>query len=327
MITLENRIIAVAVVLAFEIFSASSVSAAVSGDVIWEADANVFFKYADQGNSSFGKNDHPVELKTEDIATILKSLRIRGKDDPASKRELGSVFSAEQADMLGRYLAKGLRNARPDQDIIFAMERSVSRPLFLKPSRFFVAGRAFYQDSKLNVIIGDYDRLRNDAYEAAYDPTRVGILHYNFDHGRRSKGSNQFRKAVVNIKGVENKQLNGIERNDWLVIDMRAATEAHDQMARIRKDEETARRRKELIEILGSDEASRLSQPVAPATPSGVPAAGSSPAAHSTTLGRITWKELEEGLETLNRLLKKGLITDDDYQAKKQQMLNAVGPN
>lgn len=42
--------------------------------------------------------------------------------------------------------------------------------------------------------------------------------------------------------------------------------------------------------------------------------------------GRITWKELEEGLTTLKQLHTKGLITDLEYEAKKKEMLDAVGP-
>lgn len=37
-----------------------------------------------------------------------------------------------------------------------------------------------------------------------------------------------------------------------------------------------------------------------------------------------TWEELEEGLSVLQRLHSKGLITDQEYSAKKKEMLDAV---
>ena len=40
----------------------------------------------------------------------------------------------------------------------------------------------------------------------------------------------------------------------------------------------------------------------------------------------ITWEELEEGLLMLHRLHSKGLITDHEYNAKKKELLDAVGP-
>ena len=42
--------------------------------------------------------------------------------------------------------------------------------------------------------------------------------------------------------------------------------------------------------------------------------------------GRVGWDELEEGLGVLHRLHAKGLITDGEYDGKKQEMLDAVGP-
>jgi hypothetical protein len=42
--------------------------------------------------------------------------------------------------------------------------------------------------------------------------------------------------------------------------------------------------------------------------------------------GQITWEELEEGLSVLHRLHSKGLITSQEYSAKKTEMLDAMGP-
>ncbi len=299
---LETRILIPFVV--FLIFSVVPTVSLSAGEVIWDGGPNVFFKYADQDDSGFGKNDHPVDLNAAEINTVLKSLTIRGDD---SKQAPKPVFTAEQAELLGRYLARGLRKARPDQDIVFAMQKSVGKPFFMSAAEFFVAGRAFYQDNKLNVILGDYDRRRDVAYEAAYDPTSLGITRYNFEHGRRSKSSGSFKKSVDKVVGVDNKQVKGTSRDDWLVIDMTAALGAYDQLARARKSEERARKREELKEILGEDR---------------VPSPGGAPPGTA----RITWAELEEGLETLNRLRERGLISDREYETKKKEMLDALGP-
>ena len=48
-------------------------------------------------------------------------------------------------------------------------------------------------------------------------------------------------------------------------------------------------------------------------------------AAPAPTKRGISWKELEEGLTTLHRLRERGLITDADYEAKKKEMLDALG--
>ena len=150
-------------------------------------------------------------------------------------------------------IIKGLKKAKPRQDIIFAMERSVPRSPVLKPNRYFVAGRVFYKDNRLNIIIGDYDRPRLDGYELAYDPTNMGIVRYNFDHGNRSKAS-KFNNTIIGVTGVENKTWKNTRRSDWLVIDVNAAAKAYDHLTEMRKEEELAKKRQELREVLGSEE-------------------------------------------------------------------------
>ncbi|MGI9284968.1 MAG: SHOCT domain-containing protein [Pseudomonadales bacterium] len=280
------------------IFSPGSVFAASifkNGDVIWEAGNNVFFKYAGQDKASFGNNDHPVKLNAKELSAVLGLLKVQEEDHRVSEQELEPAFSVQQTNMLGRYLAQGLGNAKPNQDIIFAMEKSGSRLRGLTTDQYFVAGRAFYKDNKLNVIIGDYDRLRDEGYEAAYDPTHVGIVRYNFDHGSRSKSSNGFKKTIVKTIGVENKRLKNAQRHNWLMIDMNVALEADADKTAMREKEEKVKKRKELEEILGSEETIGSKK----ATPS-----------------------LEERFTTLKRLKEKGLITEEEYAQKRKQLLN-----
>jgi len=270
-------------------------------DVIWEAGKNVFIKYAEQDKSNFGKNDHPVVLKVEEISKALGFLKILEKNRAASDKELKSVFTVEQIDILSQNLAKGLAKAKPNQDINFALEKSFSKFFGLRSNRLFVAGRAFYKDEKLNIIIGDYDRTAEAGFEAAYDPTHMGIVAYHFDHGRRTKSSKGFKKPIIAVQGIENKQLKKTRRTDWIVIDLKLVSEASDLRARIHKTEEQARKRKELKELLGSEEAS----PSHPAA--AVPATAT--------------RSFEERLTTLNQLRDKGLISDEEYAMKRKQIL------
>jgi hypothetical protein len=230
-------------------------------DVIWKADKNVFFKHTEQDNSYFGNNNHPVVLNPEEIRKALESLKILVKDDTEADKAQNSVFTDEQIELLSQNLAKGLSNAKPNQDIIFALEKSHKKALGLIKDRSFVAGRAFYKDEKLNIIIGDYDRPRDKGFEAAYDPTQVGIVSYHFDHGRRSQNSKGFKKTIIEVQGIENKQLEDVRRKDWLVIDLKLVSEASVLKAKMQKEEEMEIKRKELKELLDS-KATSPSHPV-----------------------------------------------------------------
>jgi len=293
----------------FQSFLAGSVFAAnffEDEDVIWEAGKNEFIKYARQDDSSFGKNDHPVILKVEEISKALGSLNILKNEDDATDQEQRPVFTVGQIDTLSQNLAKGLAKAKPDQDIGFALKKSRKRSLGRTPERLFVAGRAFYKDQKLNIIVGDYNRPADQGFEAAYDPTNVGIVVYHFDHGRRTKSSKNFKSTIVTVEGVENKQVKQRQRPDWLVIDLKSASEASDLRAETQKAEEQARKREELEELLGNEEAS-----------SSHPAATAPAPATSTS-------SFDERLTTLGQLRDKGLISDEEYTLKRKQILEEL---
>ncbi|MCU7838859.1 MAG: SHOCT domain-containing protein [Candidatus Thiodiazotropha sp. (ex Troendleina suluensis)] len=281
--------------LLFPPWSIFSLGLFAAESIIWEAGANEYFKYAEQDTSDFGNNDHPAELNGDKIAAVLGSLIIRGQDQSDTSHDSRTIFTAQQAKLLGQHLAAGLSKARPQQDVIFAMERSVSRLYGLNSDRFFLAGRAFYKDKKLNIIIGDFDRPRDKGFEAAYDPTHIGIVRYNFNHGNRTKVSKGFKKTIIQVNGVENRQLNGVLRYDWLVIDVKSASETYVKKAKIRKKEEMTKKRAEIIQILDTKE-----------------------------VGGSTVKRelLEERFTTLKRLRDKGLINEEEYTQKKKQLLD-----
>lgn len=298
----KSHIIALALLL--PIFSSCSVSAFdffKEKNVIWQGSTNEFFKYAAQDTSDFGENDHPVELSGKDISTILGLIKIQAQDNHKEKKELEPLFSAEQVTLLGQYLAKGLNNAQADQDIIFALEKSVDSFIGLKPDRFFVAGRAFYKNNKLNIIIGDYDLPRHNAYEAAYDPTHTGIVRYHFNYGKRSQAS-KFNKPITRINGVENKRLANDRRDDWLLIDVNTALKAYERMTGIRKKKELEKKREELREVLGGDQIAPLEE----------------------TAPVKAKRSLEERLIELKRLRNKDLITEEEYAEKRKQLLDEL---
>jgi hypothetical protein len=274
----------------------------------------------------------------------MGSLRIRGADGQAAATAPEPVFTGQQTTLLGQYLAKGLSGAKPDQDIIFAMEKSVDRFVGMTPNRYFVAGRVFYKDNKLNLIIGEYDLPRDEGYEAAYDPTHTGIVRYHFDQGRRLKNSG-FRDTIVGVEGVGNKQFNDTQRSDWLVIDMNVAAHAYEQEIKARRKEELAEKRKELAEVLGNEKAGpvqaeqqaeqealrrrleRLEQEVQSQRsqqPGTGPASAGKPATMTVAPAVQAPAEtpLDDQLRVLKRLLDQGLITEDIYTRRVEALLD-----
>ena len=157
----------------------------------------------------------------------------------------------------------------------------------------------FFKDGQLNLILGDYDRVRNRGYEVAYDPTSAGIVNYSFDHGKRTKqsvGSTAFNQVIVQTPGIANKKLKNIRRN-WFVIDLSVAPKYFADREEEEKKMEMVRKRKEIEEILGRP----IPVAVAP-----------QPAPVRTT---------EYRLNALNNLKEKGLVTEEEYIQKRKEIL------
>ena len=270
-------------------------------EVLWENGPNQYIKYIDQDIFTFGDNDHPVQLSQKEIAISLSLLRIKGKAS-TQPQELRPVFSSDQAALLSKNLAKGLNGAIPTKDIIFVLEKAEAKLMGLKTDSSFIAGRVFYKNKKLNIIIGDYNRARNRGYEAAYDPTNAGIVSYNFEHGKRSKkaaGSSIFDEIILEVPGIENKKSKKIRR-DWFVIDVKLAAKSYVNREKEAKKEELVNKRREIEEILG--------RPI--------------PAVVNPVV--MLPKTTENRLITLNKLKEKSLITNKEYVEKRKKILEEL---
>jgi hypothetical protein len=270
-------------------------------EVLWENGPNQYIKYIDQDTSTFGGNDHPVQLSQKEIAISLSLLKIKGKSS-TQPQEFRPIFTSGQAVLLSNNLAKGLNGAIPTKDIIFVLEKSEEKLMGLKTDSSFIAGRVFYKDKKLNIIIGDYNRARNRGYEAAYDPTNAGIVSYNFEHGQRSKsasGSSVFDKIILEIPGIKNQKEKKIRR-DWFVIDVKLAAASYVSREKEAKKEEMVKKRREIEEILGR------SIPVAVNPVPMLP------------------KTVENRLMILNNLKEKSLITNEEYVEKRKKILDEL---
>jgi hypothetical protein len=282
--------------------------------VYWKSGLYSYFKYEKQDSNKFGQNDQPVELKVDEIVNSLKALEFTEKK-MFTGETIQSVFTITHINILGKQLAKGLKNAKPGQDIIFVLT-GTNPKLLLLSQKYFITGRAFYKDGKLNIIIGEYLFLRNDELERVFDPGDNRAVSYNFNFGSRSKQSNKFKGTVLTVPGFENMKTAKSFRHDWFMLDVALASQAYlakmeaimnpvsrgerqiqaeaAKLARERRAmrAEMARMRKEMKDINSG--------------------AGSSS------------KTLEERIVTLDQLLTKELITQEEYDTRRKEILNDI---
>jgi len=299
-----------------------------SNSVIWKY-RDQFVRIEDQGpdNGPVPPNDHPVQLSAEQIRTILGSLDAHFEDEEKPV----PLFTYNELEILGDALSTGLATAQPREDVTFAIVGIHREFISFTSDRQYVSGRIFYQDGKLNLLIG---RLHEN-YRANIDrrlyPVETGSRQYTPPDPRRPAPSSW---KPVSMAGLETPTVAGINRTDWLVLnpDPQLWKTA---LAEKKEAKETARDAfREASEVRESSvqleaeqqklktEMQEMKQAIkemkqAPAT--AVPAAATPAAATPTGL-----KKIEERLQILQNLKSKGLITEEEFRAKKLEILDSI---
>jgi len=300
--------------LGFQFFNS-----AYAGEELWKSGMNLYIKTTTQDKNKNGQyvpNQHPVSLNPNEIRNALTNIYVWNKSyftGALKDNEAETVFSQEQARLLGNYLAAGLQKATPQEDFIFSLTRRKKGFLFTKETTY-TTGRAFYANNKLNVIIGEFDRLSDKFKERAYASSGINEIKYNFKHGKRGKRGG-FNKAIIVTDGLSTQNVNGKNRTDWFVIDVKLASAAYladknddseitasaNEEALRREAAKSAQERREMrLEMARMRKEMKQSQ-----KGSGISTA-------------------EERLKKLDDLQQKKIITKEEYESKRQEILSDI---
>jgi len=260
-------------------------------------------------------NDHPVRVEPAELADVLAAITLwkEGGLFDGADQEL-KLFTGAQASFLGRNLAKGLAEARPGEDVTFAVVGLVEAFVVAKDKRS-TAGRVFYRDGKLNLIIGDMHRGYSYGKELDASGVEQGVDRRIYPHvvGRRAKAKS-LPARMMTLEGMSLREQGGGRRGDWLVIDLAVAVAAAKREALPEGVAEEQQRLKEEAAKLAverrqmREEMARLRKRVEEMGESGG--------------GSV--ESLEERLAKLDALRSKQLITDDEYREKRSEILNDI---
>jgi hypothetical protein len=254
---------------------------------IFQEDKNNFIALVEkpkEKNSGKRANQHPFTLHEQDITAILSAIQVVKNRNTSTP-----LFTSEQVALLAAYLPQALRKATAQQDIIFALSKEKRYLAGFKTQTYYVAGSFFVVDSKLNILIGEFDKVANKAYEMAYDPTSQGLVKYDFDFGNRKQAKFSFDSPLsFSAPGIELKTKN---RFDWVVAPTQLAFEAPVE--------------KETLSPANREN-----------TPSKKDVAGSAPLpAENDIVARF---------KRLDALKKANLISETEYAEKRRQLLDEL---
>lgn len=251
------------------------------------------------------QNDHPIILDSGQIRSALAFLEVRLTE---AEKPI-PVFTAPELDVLCGKLSEALTQAGPDEDVTFAVVGQRKAVYGLARQRKVTTGRVFYREGKLNIIFG---KMIDDISEQNQHDYRADN---DFRLNPLSPGS---RVKPVSHKWILEEQTDaqfyasgGMLRSDWLVLDLANMT-AHEALG-----VKPAKLAKAPIETAGSSQKETVSQESRKEVAASEPAPSASSAAKPG-------KSIEERLTILNNLRDKKLITDDEYKAKRNNILNEL---
>lgn len=284
-------------------------------EIIWESGKNLYIKLVEQENSGNGKtppNDHPVDLTASQLTNALKLIEFWNKKGFFSGDEQNRVFTESQAQLLGNYLSQGLKKAKPDQDIVFVLT-GLKGTLF--KDKIYMAGRAFYHENRLHIIIGDYDQSVDKGAEAVAGGAGITEIQHFFTTGRRAKPSSDFKGNIITGDGIEAYTQGNKRRLDWIMINVPVAASAY--VAKTEKKENPAGVDSEAIRL----EAAKLAKERREMRAEMAKMRKEMNESRNNNGEQLT---IEERLAELDELHKKNLISDAEYDQKRKEILDDI---
>lgn len=239
-------------------------------------------------------NDHPIMLAPDQIRSALKSLEVK----PGAKDDSVPVFTEPELDTLAGKLSEGLSQASPSEDVSFVVIGQRKAIYGLAKQRKVTTGRVFYREGKLNVIFG---RMIEDIREY------VDLRAFPLTPGSRVSSVTREWK-LEETPDMQYHGEDGMYRTDWAVLDL-ASIAAHGALGTRPAKAPGAPRAEGAVprSEVGSRDDRQEHVPVDQTT-------------YIPQTGKAA-KSIEERLTILNDLKNKKLITEDEYQAKRADIL------
>jgi hypothetical protein len=238
-------------------------------------------------------NSHPQDLDGR-LRPALASLRI----DLPDLEKTAPVFTRSELEQATGPLLQAFRMAAPDEDVAIAIEGA--HPGNYGFHRSIITARLFIQNGdELHVIFGKLHDAVDD-YDSPWhaEPTDYRIK--PFEPGSRCQKAGKEFPAIIASPGVQFQQQEGTARKNWLAISLSAPPQP-----------------------------TQAPMPMAMPPATQPPTVTAPPAVHGTeaVMPKATeplQKSLEEKLQILKNLKDKGLISDQEYQEKKKEILDSL---
>jgi hypothetical protein len=287
------------------------------GKTLWKA-GHQYVKVVPREKDST-PNQHPVTLSVAELATALGALQYNSEPGLLSRGDASPLFVASEVNDLANVLARAMPELGPDEDLAFVVI-GLHRSTFAR-ERMGVSGRIFYAGDRLNIVLGEVHKPLRVAANKRIATTGemtddIDLRVDPFKIGRRAK-SRSLKHRITGPKGLDFATTDrGTPREDWLRLDLgtlSAEVLREENKLPAGLEEERVRMQREAQKMAIErrqmrEEMARMRKDMQ-GGPAGSTAAGGS---------------VEARLEQLEGLREKGLVSEQEYARKRDEILGEL---
>jgi hypothetical protein len=256
--------------------------------------------------SATAANQHPYSFKSGQLKAILDSMRI---DRPDEEKTIPLFSRAEKATLI-EPLERAFQQATADEDIGLVIEGAHPGPIGFRNS--ITTARLFIQNGELQIVFGKLHEP-NDEYNTPFHAEPRDYRLYPFFAGSRCEKAGKKFPAIIANNIVRFHDEEGMPRKNWLAVSLvnqpqqpvrsyMPMTAPPAYQASPQSAPPIYQAPRQTAPPAAQDDATRIMPPPVQQPP-------------STILER---------LQILKDLRVKGLITEQEYQDKKQEILDSL---
>ncbi len=299
-----KQLLAVFISLLCCIASFTATASADDRNYLWQS-REQFVAIEHQEKAATKPNSHPADISKASLTALLSSVDVRTEDNGKAE----ALFTTESLDALTEYLHPALGKATSGEDVTFVIIGLYKSLYGLAKRPRVTTGRIFNQEGKLNLILGLVLKDVNDREDRRLNP---------YIPGSREKPLAGDWKILPHDGTITF----NLKRKDWIVFNSAPAvtTTQPSSVSAPEKPQQQPAGAINQAPALPATPVNAAPKTPAPAT-APVVAAPIAPLQHKTPTEA---RNPAERLKTLNELKNSGLITEEEFQGKRREILNSL---
>ena len=263
-------------------------------------------------------NNHPIKISEDILRKMLKQLSYKyDRDQPEIP-----LFSKKELRLLTENVPNALMMAKPTEDITFVIKGSHASARWSFSEERLTAGRLFVTNNQLNLIIGAVQVSLQPTLDEQYMGNVWETTKLVYDIGHRKKAAEYEGMIVVynqNKKGIYRKTS---KRKDWFVFTNAAYKSAKEEINVKKLPKEQYKTLQQQIDSLQKQLNKQPSQQRNVPSPS--PQKKKEPVVSKKQTSKDKSRVLEQRLNTIDNLYKKGILSEEEYKKKRNEILKGL---